>query len=290
MTATTSLRGFWEAWPLFQDAVLTGTIAGMLLGVLGVFIVLGRMVFVSAALSQTASLGVTIAYFLQTLGLAGFFVSPSLGASLLSLVALALVWSGDEESKSRRDSMLGVLFLVGASGTVMLASRMAQELHDVKTLLFGTSVAVLPADFWTILCLSVLILSLYLCCWRGFVEITYDEASARVRGLPVNLLKVTLMVTIALAVSICTRVLGALPSFAFGVFPALAGIALAPNVPRAMVLAAVIGALSGFLGYLAAFLYDLPVGASQAMAGAGFWLLSLLIIEVIPQGRPLKTV
>ena len=282
------LAGFWEAWPLFEDAVLAGTIAGILLGVVGVYIVLNRMVFVSAALSQTASLGVTLAYFFQTLGVSSAIASPSLGASILSLSALTLIWRNDEMARARRDSMLGVIFLIGASGTLIVASRIVQEMHDVQTLLFGTSVAVLPEDFQLILVFGVVIVGLYLWWWRGFVEVTYDEATASVRDMPVRLIKVVLMITVALAVSICTRVLGALPAFAFGVFPAMGAIALAPNIPRAVVLAAVLGGLSGFGGYLCAYLFELPVGAAQTMTGGFIWLLAISLSGLISSTKMLQ--
>ena len=42
---------------------------------------------------------------------------------------------------------------------------------------------------------------------------------------------------------------------------------LVANVQRALALASLLGASMGFLGYLLAFLYELPVGASQAIVG-----------------------
>jgi ABC-type Mn2+/Zn2+ transport system permease subunit len=45
----------------------------------------------------------------------------------------------------------------------------------------------------------------------------------------------------------------------------------------ALVVAAMCGAVSGFFGYLAAFQYDLPVGASQTLVGIGLVVLSELL-------------
>ena len=113
MTATIELSDFWEAWPLFEDAVLTGTFVGLTLGVLGVYIVLGRMVFLSAALSQVASFGVTLAYAGQIfLGMSAAIASPTMGAWILSIGCLALIWRNSEMDRSRRDTMLGVMFLL----------------------------------------------------------------------------------------------------------------------------------------------------------------------------------
>jgi zinc transport system permease protein len=112
--------------------------------------------------------------------------------------------------------------------------------------------------------------------WRGCVEVIYDEETARVRGVPVSMVKLMMILTIALAVSICTRVMGALPAFAFSVFPAMSAIAVSRNIPWAMAVAAIVGAASGFLGYLVAFLYEFPVGPSQAMVGMVIWCFCLI--------------
>ena len=55
MKETLTLDAFWEAWPLLGDSVLAGTIAGAALGLLGVYVVLRRLVFLSAAISATAA-------------------------------------------------------------------------------------------------------------------------------------------------------------------------------------------------------------------------------------------
>ena len=59
---------FFAAWELFSGAVWSSVLVGMTLGLLGVYIVLGRMVFLTAALSQVAGLGVAATYYLGTRG------------------------------------------------------------------------------------------------------------------------------------------------------------------------------------------------------------------------------
>jgi ABC-type Mn2+/Zn2+ transport system permease subunit len=56
----------------------------------------------------------------------------------------------------------------------------------------------------------------------------------------------------------------------------MGGVLIAPNVRAAMVVAALYGALAGGAGYVVAFLYTWPVGASQAAFAAALVLLSAL--------------
>ncbi len=282
-----TLSLFWEGWELFADAALSGTVAGAMLGFLGVYVVSRRMVFLSAALSQTAGLGVTLAFYAKLhLGLTGILVSPSLGATVLTFLAVLLLMSNRKQAQNQRDSLLGLVFLVGSAGTLMIGARVAAELHDIKTLLFGTAVAVLPEDFHTLLITAILIGALHLWWARGFAAVTLDIDGARVRGLPTRILELLLLLTLAVAVSLTTRVLGALPAFAFSILPAMAALRLAPNIYHAMILAALLGAGIGFGGYLVSFLYSFPVGSSQTTVAVGIVVLVELGHQAWQRLRP----
>lgn len=265
-----SISIFIESWPLFQESVLAGVLAGTVLGFLGVYIVVKRMVFLSAAVSQTAGLGVTLAFLAQIhLGHSLLF-SPTLGATVLSLLAVFALMVDRTANAARRDAILGWIFLVGAAGTLMVGTRIVQEIQDVNSILFGTAVAVVPEDLRQLAVVAAVLGLVHVVWRRGFTAVALDRDDAKVRGMPVFLLEAALLVSLAVAISVVTRILGALPAFAFSVLPAMAALRVAANVPRSMAIAAVIGAVSGFSGYLVAYLWDFPVGASQTFVAALF--------------------
>lgn len=270
-----SVGSFFDSWALFGDAALAGAFSGALLGTLGVYIILKRMVFLSASLSQAASLGIVLAFFIQA-SLGWAWLHPMLGAGVMTFAALMMLSSRMVEQPGVRDSALGLVYVFGAAGTLILGTRIVEELHDVQTILFGSAVAVVPQDFWLICGVSVVLGAIHVAGWRGFTAVVMDPEDSAVRGLPVRTLDVVLLVTIAVAVAISTAVLGALPTFAFSVLPAMIALRLVANVQRALLLAGILGAAIGFLGYVAAFVYELPVGAAQAMVGVVIVLLGAL--------------
>lgn len=271
MTEPLTLSAFFEAWELFRAPALAGTVAGVLLGWLGVYVVLKRMVFVSAALSQSAGFGVTTAFYAQIhLGASATLFSPATGATVATLLLAGLLSVDTTAHGGRRDSLLGLAYLLGTAGTLALGTRIVQEVQDIESLLLGSAVAILPESFHLIVVTAASLLALHLWWMRGFLQASFDRDGARVRGVPVRLLELSLLGSAAVAISISTRALGALPVFAFSVLPAMAALRLAANVPRALFLAAAIGGASGFAGYLAAFLYELPVGPCQTLVAALF--------------------
>lgn len=268
MNESPTFAQFFEAWELFGTPALAGAVAGLLLGAIGVYVVLRHLVFLSAALSQAAGLGVALAFWIgaRVPALDGH-TTASFGAALSTGVA-ALPFFARSRSE-RRDGWLGLTWLVGAAGALAVGSRITES-EDVHSLLFGSAVVVLAEQFRSLLLLAVVVLLIHAWWMRGFVLASLDPDSARTRDVPVRVLDLTLLATLTLSISLATRILGALPVFAFTVLPGMAALRLVRTVPRGIVLAGAIGALSGFGGYLLAFRLSLPVGAAQALAAAGF--------------------
>ncbi|MEB3222344.1 MAG: metal ABC transporter permease [Candidatus Sericytochromatia bacterium] len=269
LEAAPSLAQLIDGWELFRDPILVGAVSGAVLGLLGVFVVLRRMVFAAAALTQAAGCGVALAFFLEIhAGLAASLAAPrawSLGLTLLA--TLALRWPG--RRVVTRESLLALAYLFCGGGALLLGSRISQEAHDIQAILFGTGVVVDAADVALVLGVGGLIGG-WLAWWhRGFWFATLDPERARVRGLAVAWLDVALLLMLAVYVSVTTRALGALPVFAFSVLPAVGAIAVARRPAVALALAAGFGATAGAGGYLVAFLGGFPVGASQTVVAAG---------------------
>jgi len=261
-----NLTDFFASWELFREPALAGAAGGALLGMLGIYVVLRRMVFLSAALSQAASLGVSLAWLAQVRwSVPAWIASPTTGGTAASLIAASAMLAGRSSVATRRDGVLGWVYLFGAAGTLAVGTRIVQEVQDIETLLFGSGVAVLPADFASLVQLAIAIGLLHLWLHRGFIQVATDQDGARVRGLPTRLLDTLLIVSLAIAVSVCTRILGALPVFAFTVLPAMAALSLAVHVTQALPIAALVGGSCGFAGYVVAYRYRLPVGASQTL-------------------------
>jgi zinc transport system permease protein len=276
-----TLRDFFEAWELFRDPVLAGVIAGATLGYLGVYIVLRRMVFVSAALSQSAGLGVAAAFYAQiALGATGALGDPLVGAVVLTIATMMLLLRQSGERWMSRESVLGAVYLVGSAGTLLVGTKIQQEAHDIETILFGAAVLVTPEDLQKLEIVGGAALLLQVALGRGFRFVSFDPDGARIRGLPVRSLDVTLFLCIAAAVSVATRVLGALPVFAFSVLPAMAALLVATNVGVALVLAALFGAIAGAGGYVLAFLRTWPVGASEAAVAAAL-VAAMMIVRFL---------
>ena len=271
---------FVEGWELFRDPIYAGGIAGLVLGFLSVFVVLRRMVFVSAAVTQAAGFGVAASFYAAARF--GWSFDPLWGATMMSLLAAALVGPDPRRLSLTREMVLGLAFAFFSGAAVLASSKIPQEAHDVQAILFGTAVVVSREDMHHLAVVGGLVLLLQVWWFRGFAFTSFDPLGARVQGLPVRLLDLLLLVCIGVMVGEAARALGALPAFALSVLPGIAAVQVARGpLIVTFVIAAIVGAICGALGYILAFFFELPVGATQTVLAAVIVVIATLISAAI---------
>jgi zinc transport system permease protein len=277
--AAPSWADFIGAIEIFRDPLICAAVGGFALGFLGVYVLLRRMVFVGATITQAAALGVALSFYAQIH--LGLDVEPVLGAATTSLLATLLLLVEERHLGTARESLLGLAYAATGGLAVLVGDRIAQEAHDIQSILFGTAVLVRPTDLVAVVATASVALIGHLAFFRGLSFASFDPVAARVQGLPVRSLQAVVLVTIGLVVGVTARALGALPVFALSTLPAMAALVLRTGVRSAFAIAAVLGAVAGVGGYLFAFFLGFPVGASQtavaaALVGAA-WLARLVV-------------
>jgi zinc transport system permease protein len=278
--------GFFEAYFLWRNAMAAAVVAAALCGYLGVFIILRRMAFVSAALSQVSGLGVALSFFIGSyLGvdphsdLVPWYISPLFLALLLSCAASMLLAMPARARRAHPETLVALAYLAASAAVVLvLASpRIVQEAHEVGELLFGSAVAVREQNLVALAAAAVLVVIVHGALFKDFVFVSFDGETARSVGYPVARLDAALNLTIAVAVAMATRALGTLPVFAFLVLPAGAALLVGRRLWSASVLAVAIAIVSAVLGYYLSFVYQLPTGPTMAALCALAWVPAALV-------------
>jgi zinc transport system permease protein len=264
---------------LWEEPMLAAVLASAMLGYLSFFVVLRRIAFMSAALSQVSGLGVAGAFLVGSF--AGItphaetplWLNPSLWAlafACMGAVAMAL------PARSRRvtpESVVALAYL-GASAFVLLVlanPRIAQEAHEIGDLLFGNAVVVRRQDLWNLGFAALLVLLVHGLLFRTFLFASFDPDTARVSGVPVGGVDLVLHLSLAVEVAAATRALGALPVFSFLVLPAGAALLLSERLRSVVFLSVVIAVSCATGGYALSWALSLPTGSVMVALGVGVW-------------------
>ncbi len=269
--------GFFESWQLWREPLLVAGLAALLCAYVGVYIVLRRVVFVSAALSQMSGVGVAAAFFITSVvGIephrAPWYLHPLWFAFGFAAVGAALFSLHLTRRRLAAETVVGLGYLIAGAAMILVLNspRVLQEAHEVNDLLYGNAVAVPPEQIWIMLATTSGVLILHGALSKDFIFVSFDEEMARTLGYRSWIWNLILFETFALAVSVSTRAIGALPVFGFMVLPPAAALLLGRRLWQVFALSVAFALAATFFGYWASFTWSLPTGASMVCVAALF--------------------
>jgi len=246
-------------------ALAAGLLVAAISGPLGCFAVWRRMAYFGDTLAHSALLGVTFGFLLQ--------LDPTLAVgATCSLLAILLVYLQQRQTLSV-DTLLGIL-----SHSMLALGIVTVSLFDINvdllSLLLGDLLAVSGRDLVIMGAATALIaLSLYFL-WEKLLAFTLHEELAAVEGVPVEWVRLALMLMLAVLIAIAMKVVGVLLITALLIIPAAAARRLSRTPERMAVLASTMGCVSVVLGLLASILWDTPAGPSIVLAAGIIFLFA----------------
>jgi zinc transport system permease protein len=250
-------------------ALLAGTGVALVAGLLGVFVVWRRMAYFGDTLAHSALLGIAIGFiFSLNLNLAVILVAVSVAVLLLKL-------EGNRGLAS--DTLLGILAHSALSLGLVVMALQENIRVDLMGYLFGDILAVTWQDLFWVWGGGLAVLLTLWRMWHPLLSLTVHEELARVEGVPVERLRLALMLLIALVIAVSMKIVGVLLITSMMIIPAAAARRFS-RTPEQMALgAAATGVLAVILGLGGSWQWDTPAGPSIVVAAAALFAFSLLV-------------
>jgi ABC-type Mn2+/Zn2+ transport system permease subunit len=249
---------------VFPYAIAAGFLVATVCSLLGVFVILKRVVFIGIALSEAAALGVAAAIM--------FHIHPFLGAAAVTLATVAILAYPFEKQRLPRDAILGIIFVLAASLSVLLVAQSGFGLHEVQSLLYGDLILTSPTDL-AIIVLALLPVLIYLLVFiRPSLYTFLDREAARVMGVHAMLWELLFFFALGVAVSASSKVAGALLVFCFLVVTPSTALMLSKRLWLVMVSAVVVSLLATAFGLIWSFRSDLPTNQAVAASACGLFV------------------
>ncbi len=254
-------------YEFMRNALLAGLLVSIACGVIGAFVVLNRIVFISGGIAHAAYGGVGLGYF--------FGFSPVLGAvgfSLLAALGMGLV---QRRTRQRADTLIGVLWAIGMAIGIILIDLTSGYKADLLSYLFGSILAVPTGDLWLMFALDVVIMTLVALLYKELLALSFDETYATIANVPVGALTLLLISLIALTVVMLMRVVGLILLIALLTIPAAIAGQFVRDMRAMMLLGSGLSMLFTTLGLWLSYTLNLTSGATIILVSAAAFLASL---------------
>jgi len=239
---------------------------------LGVFLLLRRMSLMGDALSHAILPGVAVGYLLSGMSLLAMTIGGFIAGIAVALIA-GLV---SRRTPLREDASFAGFYLGSLALGVTLVSLRGSSV-DLLHLLFGSILAVDSNSAWFVCGVASLTLLSLALCYRGLVSEAFDSAFLEVnaRRLP-SLLHGLFLALLVLNLVAGFQVLGTLMAVGVMMLPAVAARCWARTLPGLLLLAALGGALSAWLGLSLSWSAGLPAGPAIVLTASLLFFISVL--------------
>jgi len=250
-----------------RNALLAGALVSIACGVIGTYVVVNRIVFISGGIAHAAYGGIGLGYFLginPVFGAIGFSLASALGIGVVS-----------KRARQRTDTVIGVMWALGMALGIILIDLTPGYAADLMSYLFGSILTVPFSDIVLMLILDAVIISVVVLLHKEFLALSFDEEFATVVGIPVERIYLVLLCLIALTVVMLMRIVGLILVIALLTIPAAISGQFTSDLKRMMLLSTLLGIAFTTSGLWLSYIFDLTSGATIIIvAGVAFLLAS----------------
>lgn len=249
--------------PLSYTFIQRGLLALILVGgvsaVIGCFVVVRGMAFFGDALAHTILPGVALSYTASGGNIGSNLFVGGLGAGILSAIVIAYLTRNE---RLKEDTAVAIVFVTMFALGIAIISTQGSYSVDLTHILFGSINGISQNDLLIMAGLGFFVLSVVALLYKEFIIISFDLSLAHTLKLPVETLRLTLLILIAITIVASLQAVGIALMLALLITPAATARLLTKRLHYMIFVSAFLGIASGIFGFYASYYWDIPSGAS----------------------------
>ena len=253
-------------------ALFGGILVACTCAIAGTFVVLRGLAFVGDALAHGVLPGIATAMLLGVSGIVGAAIGAAVMMGGVSVVSRRFRLSGD--------TAIGLLFVGMLALGVMITSRSSSFVGDLAHILFGELLGITTTDLaWQFIALVIVGIIAFVG-RRPFLLLSVDDGLTRTSGFSARLFHNVMLTMVAITVIASFQTVGTLLVLGMLIAPAATGSLFARRIESMMLIAALVGSLSTYIGLLVSYHYDLAAGASIVLTAVVIFAISATANEI----------
>lgn len=263
------MLNFWHALnsELFlQYALLGGLLASISCGIVGTFVVVRKIEYLSGGIAHAVLGGMGIAYF--------FAMDPIIGALVTSIIAAMIIGWVSLKAKHYEATIISTLWSIGMAVGIVFITKTPGYNMDLMSYLFGSILMISPHNLLLLGVLDLMIIITVILFHKQLLATAFDEEFARIRGLRVNYYFLLLLCMVAFTIVGLMQIVGLILMLALLTIPAAIARQYLNSVRKIIIMAVILGVIFSVIGLGVSYETNLPTGATIILLAGLAFLLS----------------
>lgn len=270
------------ALPFMGRALLVLIVLSIAAGVIGVFINLKGLEFLTDGLTHAVFPGLAAGFVFA--GQGGVIIGALVAAAAATIV-LTLISNNKVSNDATTAIVLTAMFSIG----VIVVSTSSSRAGGLEQLLFGHLLTVTDTEAWTTIAVAALALILVLITFRRQIFHAFDAEAAMASGYSRVVTELALNVAIALVIVAASNAVGNLLVLAVLIVPGALSRLVTTKLYGLFMVAVGSAVVASWLGLAAGFSIsvnggvDVPGGATVALSFVVFYAIAL-VVRIVRKG------
>ena len=253
-------------YQFMQNAILSAVLGGVACGLIGVFVVLMGLPFIGVAISHAAFAGAMLGLWLD--------FNPLLGAFAASFIAAAIIGPLADRGELSPDTSVGVIFSLMLGLAFLFMGLMPGTKSGALEILWGSILTNTRSDVMLLGIVAAVVVGLIIAFYKEFQATIFHRDMALAVGIPATAIFYGILFLTGATITASLRPIGGLLIFSLILNPAAAAYQLTYSMKRMFLIAAGFGVLSGLVGLLISYLFNIPSGATIVITSSVIFLIS----------------
>jgi zinc transport system permease protein len=258
-------------YDFMRKAFLMGGLVAIIAPCIGIFVLLKRLSMIGHSLSHTSLAGVAIGLIIG--------VNPVLGATVFSVITVLSIEKIRKTFSDYSEIAIAVITSAGI-GLAAVLSGFIKNSAAFNSFLFGSIVAISDFEMMLVVVLSIIVIFTVVKLYKQLFYIAFDEESAKLVGIPVNLINLIFALITAITVSISSRTVGALIISSLMVIPVATAMQIGKSFIHTMVLSIIFSLISTFSGLVISFYVNIKPGGTIVLVGVLLLILTIIFKNI----------
>lgn len=245
-------------YTFFQNALLGVVIVSIMSAMIGTYIIMRRLMFITGGVTHACFGGLGLGYFLgiSPIVMAGVFaVASSLGVEWLTT-----------KQRVREDSAISVMWAMGMAIGTLFIFLTPGYVPELNSFLFGNILTITKADLIAFTVFTIIFVIFFCSCYRIIVSCAFDKDFARTQGQPVVLVNTIMTVAIAICVVLTIRLIGIMLLMSLLSMPQMIAEVFTNRLKPMMIISVIISIVCSVAGLFCSYLMGVPASATIVLA------------------------
>ena len=253
------------SYPFMTRAFLVGSLVALCSALLGVSLVLKRYSMIGDGLSHVGFGAMAIA--------AAMNAAPLTVAIPVVIVAAILLLRISGNAKIKGDAAIALISTTSLAVGVMVISLTTGMNTDVYNYMFGSILAMSKDDVVISVCLSAVVIVMFIFCYHKIFAVTFDENFSKATGVKVGNYNTLISIFTAITVVIGIKMMGAMLISSLIIFPALTSMRIFKSFISVTICSAILAVINFTIGLICSYVFSIPAGASVVVVNLAVFII-----------------